>query len=78
MDKNFEILNDELLNKFIDLEIERITKLKEYSESRTFHGSHNAQAENMNSLPASLLGIYQDEQRVPKSLITEKKDNLKV
>ena len=42
MDKNFEILNDELLNKFIDLEIERITKLKEYSESKTFHGSHNA------------------------------------
>ena len=78
MDKNFEILNDELLNKFIDLEIERITKLKEYSESRTFHGSLNTKAENMNSLPASLLGIYQDEQRVPKSLITEKKDNLKI
>jgi len=40
-DNNFEILNDDLLNKFIDLEIERITKLKEYSESRTFYAQNN-------------------------------------
>lgn len=40
-DNNFKILNDDLLNKFIDLEIERITKLKEFSESRTFYAQNN-------------------------------------
>lgn len=40
-DNDFKILNDDLLNKFIDLEIERITKLKEFSESRTFYAQNN-------------------------------------